>query len=83
MDNYTSYWLDRERDKDEWRYAWGQFPDSAMYNAEYGESLQYMGTWLIGGKWVHQFRHRAIPGLNERRYWNVPASAGFQVCVNA
>ena len=52
--------------------------DLAMPNVEFGESWQYMGTVngeytdsLTGKKlvgWHHQFRHRAMPGTNERMY---------------
>ena len=66
----------------EWSKAWGHFPDPAMWNDIYKESLQYMGTianTAYSGKpgechYYHEFRHRAVPGSNERRYWKVAAS---------
>lgn len=58
--------------------AWGLFADPGMHNEEFGESLQYMGTWQLAGGWTHQFRHRAIPGTNERKYWNIPVSAKWR-----
>jgi cyclophilin family peptidyl-prolyl cis-trans isomerase len=54
------------------------FPDS-MYNEVYGEVIQYMGTVqnkLTGEVW-HEFRHRAVPGTNERKYWKINPSSEF------
>lgn len=76
------YWLRTE--DPEWDTAWSQFSDPTLYNAEYHESLQYMGTvavpgdgWTDLGGYAHQFRHRAMPGTNERRYWTFRCSPGW------
>jgi hypothetical protein len=61
----------------EWDFVWSHFPDKVMYNAQYGEVLQYMGSICRNGHFLHEFRHRAIPGTNERKYWKVPASPGW------
>jgi hypothetical protein len=57
--------------------AWENFPDKVMENKVYGEVLQYMGTVLEDGAIRHEFRHRAIPKTNERKYWHIPASKNF------
>jgi hypothetical protein len=64
--------------------------DPEMYNEQYGEYLQYMGTVIAPtinyvlnmacpdyDVW-HEYRHRAIPGTNERKYWQIPASYKFK-----
>lgn len=60
-------------------WAWNMFPDKSMYNDTYGESLQYMGTVLDADTYVvhHEFRHRAVPGTNQRKYWHIHASLKF------
>jgi len=63
----------------------------AAFNKEFNESWQYMGTFYggqFGIRWMHQFRHRAHPGLqsanghniqpNERVYLNVAAPDDWQ-----
>ena len=71
------YWLSRE--DPEWDAAWSAFPDPALYNKEYGESLQYMGTIAACHcGYAHEFRHRAMLGTNERRYWRIPCTPGWE-----
>ena len=66
------------REDGEWERAWSQFPDRAMWNPEYQESLQYMGSVeTYPGAWRHEFRHRAVPGTHQRQYWYIPASEGW------
>ena len=68
-------------DNPELRKAWAQFPDPAMYNDAMDEALQYMGTIGLAsqpGVYVHQFRHRAVPRTNQRHYWNIVATEGWQ-----
>lgn len=74
-----------EQDDPEMQKAWNYFPDKQMYNAEYGEVLQYMGTVVarlgetrhaVGGR--HEFRHRAVPLTNERKYYSVPLGTEFK-----
>jgi hypothetical protein len=44
-----------------------------------GECLQYMGSAQYPGRgWVHVFRHRQVPGSDQRQYWQVLASVGWQ-----
>ena len=67
--------------------------DNCPYcNKQYNECWQYMGTihhtcetspnrlTRQPGEpaYWHQFRHRAHPIKNERRYYNIPASAGWE-----
>ena len=64
----------------EWATAWGAFPDPEMYNDERGEALQYMGTVPAtdsAGGYIHEFRHRAIPGTQQRRYWGIRSSVDW------
>lgn len=66
----------------EFTHAFSAFPDKVMHNKEYCESLQYMGTVLFAnGEVKHQFRHRAVPVTNERKYWNIEPSATFKARV--
>jgi hypothetical protein len=65
------------RDDPEWQAAWGQFADPTMRNEETGERLEYMGTALGEGGYVHCFRHRTVPGTNTRQDWGVCASPGW------
>lgn len=73
------YWLSTE--DPEWDKAWSSFRDRDMYNAAYGESLQYMGTIEVpgigAGHYFHEFRHRAVPRTNQRQYWKVLATDGW------
>jgi hypothetical protein len=63
----------------EFSYAFCQFPDPVMRNETYCESLQYMGTVITPNDVIyHEFRHRAVPGTNERKYWRIPASPSFK-----
>lgn len=62
----------------EWYAMWSTFPDPDMYNPVWHESLQYMGTFRTTAGYVHEFRHRAIPGTHERHYWRIPASPQWQ-----
>jgi hypothetical protein len=61
----------------EFNYAFSHFEDPVMHNKQYGEVLQYMGTVFYPEGIKHEFRHRAIPGTNERKYWKIPASPAF------
>jgi methionine synthase II (cobalamin-independent) len=73
-----------EHDNPEFKSMFEYFPDPLMENKELGEVLQYMGTVIERNKIkgsisqiYHQFRHRALPGTNERKYWNISASDPF------
>jgi hypothetical protein len=80
-DATCSGWLARE--DPEWAYAWSSFPDPVMAHPESGECLQYMGSAQYPGRgWVHVFRHRQVPGSDQRQYWQVPASVGWQPVRN-
>jgi hypothetical protein len=71
-----------ERDDPEFTFMFNSFPDKEMYNKQYGECLQYMGTVLKpSGNIHHEFRHRAVPGTNKRQYWQIEASNSFHVKV--
>ena len=62
----------------EWERAWSHFPDPVMVHPQSGECLQYMGSVQAPeGAWVHVFRHRQVPGSDQRQVWRVPASAGW------
>ncbi len=73
-----------DRDNPEFNRMFSYFPDKVMENKLYSEILQYMGTVIerdkIKGSILqiyHQFRHRALPETNERKYWNLLASNFF------
>ncbi len=71
-----SGWL--ERADPEWERAWSHFPDPVMAHPVNGECLHYMGsTQSPGLGWVHIFRHRQVPGSDQRQYWRIPASTGW------
>ena len=53
-----------------WHGLYSKFSDHKCENT--GETWQYMGTWIVDGYWVHQFRHRSYFG--ERKYFNVQPS---------
>jgi hypothetical protein len=68
----------------EFNVAFSHFPDPVMRNAEYHECLQYMGTVVApSGTAHHEFRHRAVPGTNERRYWKIPVSTALTRRIQA
>ena len=46
-------------------------------NVPYGESWQYMGTYLDGARFVHEFRHRQHPVTMQREIRKIPAPAGW------
>ena len=47
-------------------------PDFAQYNEQYMEVWQYMGTLDKGSnRQEHQFRHRAHPSDNQRKYTSI------------
>jgi hypothetical protein len=47
-------------------------PDFSEYNPQYNEMWQYMGTVDKGSnQQEHQFRHRAHPSNNERKYISI------------
>ena len=75
MEQTPIYWLSKE--DPEWDAAWSAFPDPSLAN--YGEVLQYMGTVNAPQcGYVHEFRHRAMPDTNQRRYWRIPCTPGWQ-----
>lgn len=63
----------------EWHYAWGFLAgrtgdeDREAYNPRCRESWQYLGSFLRGGRYWHEFRHRAHPADHSRRVVHVPA----------
>ena len=67
-------------DEPEWEVAWSHFdPDRVRWNEAYHEALQYLGSvQTLQGYWRHEFRHRAVPGTNERQYWYITATEGWQ-----
>ena len=69
-----SGWLERE--DPEWERAWSHFPDPVMAHPARGECLEYIGSAQDPGLgWVHVFRHRQVPGSDQRQSWRIPASA--------
>ncbi len=70
-------WL--ERHDPEWPRVWSHFADPIMEHAVSGECLEYMGSAQEPGcGWVHIFRHRQVPGSDQRHYWRLPASTGWE-----
>lgn len=69
-----------ERTDPEFNFMFSHFVDPVMRNELYLESLQYMGTVLEvnSGRIFHEFRHRAVPGTNERKLWQIEASPNFK-----
>jgi hypothetical protein len=63
--------------------AWQVFDDPEMLNEEYGEVLQYVGTFKENGSFVHQFRHRAHPIDNQRKLYNIAATHGWKPEIEA
>lgn len=55
----------------QWDEAWAsldaEFGDTIGHDADSGEYWQYMGTWLHGDVWDHQFRHRSLKGVRHVR----------------
>jgi len=73
-----------DHNNSEFIFAFQHFVDPVMENKEYGEVLQYVGTVLEPGGLVHhEFRHRALPIGNERKYWHIQASKRFQYEVSS
>lgn len=69
-----------DRNDPEFTKAFNNFADKEMYNPTYGERLQYMGTVIeANGSIAHQFRHRALPSTNQRKYWQFEASQDFKI----
>jgi hypothetical protein len=68
-----------DHDDPEHAAMWRRFDDPIMLNDQYAECLQYMGTVPLdqATPYVHEFRHRAVPGTNQRQYWRVPCSRGW------
>jgi hypothetical protein len=63
----------------EWARAWSYFPDPVMAHPASEEYLQYMGSAQYPERgWVHVFRHRQVTMSDQRQYWHVTASAGWQ-----
>ncbi|MBE7473122.1 MAG: hypothetical protein HS114_28665 [Anaerolineales bacterium] len=52
--------------------AWAALPGGPVA-LHHNEVWQYMGTWYLGGRWVHQFRHRCHPHTGQRSVLNIPA----------
>jgi hypothetical protein len=65
------------REDPEWHHMWSLFDVDLLNQGE--EQLEYMGTVAsqCGPGYVHQFRHRGIPGQLPRQYWAVVASEGW------
>jgi len=53
-------------------------PDFSEYNEQYNEVWQYMGTLDKSDHLEHQFRHRAHPSDNQRRYVSVTTSEDYK-----
>lgn len=63
--------------------AWQSLPGGpSAYHALSGEVWQYMGTWHIGRRWVHQFRHRCHPHTGQRSVLNIPAGRFTSTWLN-
>lgn len=63
----------------EFKIMFSNFPDPVMRNEQYLECLQYVGTVIEpSGRIKHQFRHRAVPVTNERKYWEIEPSPEFK-----
>ena len=58
----------------EYDEMWSHFPDKVMLNEKFGEVLQYMGTINLNGRYYHEFRHRSLPGSNQRGYYRISAT---------
>lgn len=66
----------------EFTKAFESFPDKVMHNPVYGEVLQYMGTVIEPtGAMRHEFRHRAMPDTNQRKYWHIPVSEALAIRI--
>lgn len=73
-----------DHEDQEFKRMFDYFPDQVMENKIYREVLQYMGTVIERNKLTgnilqiyHEFRHRALPETNERKYWKLLASNFF------
>lgn len=74
-----------KQDSTEWNYIWDfvanhpinegiEEPQTAWNN---GEAWQYMGSFKLNDKVVHQFRHRQHPKTNDRYYITFKGSDTF------
>jgi len=76
-----------KRNSSEWNYMWswlekhplneGLEEPTVAYNKDYSESWQYMGSFKQNDKVIHEFRHRAFPKDNQRKYLKLSASNNF------
>lgn len=57
-----------------WRIMQGIYGSIDCLDPESGEVWQYMGTAIVEGRHVHQFRHRRLKG--ERTYRDIPVLNG-------
>ena len=78
-----SFWFIAKEFKNDWegeiQWAFKGLPGGIeAFNAEFGESWQYMGTILYKGVFYHQFRHRMHPSTQQREYRNIPATQGWE-----
>lgn len=71
-----SRWM--EQGGAEWKRVFLLLPGGPLAECpDCGEVWQYMGTWLRGGLWLHNFRHRHHPDNGKRRYINIVAAPNW------
>lgn len=82
-------WVEALKYPGEWDLMWaglaadpvndGQKDRPCSYDAETGETWQYMGSKvsISGFEILHSFRHRNHPATKAREYRTVKASEGF------
>jgi hypothetical protein len=75
-------WL-RTRSR-EWNAAWNELAavsgdeDKTAEHPRSGECWQYMGSWFVGRRWQHTFRHRQHPQTGDRLYLHLFATRGWK-----
>jgi len=72
-----------DSDATEWGAMWNTLAsryggDPVCLDPASGEAWQYHGTWCDAGGLWHSFRHRAFPGLGERRCERIRASTLYR-----
>jgi len=76
-----------KRNSKEWRYMWKKLAEKDINKrckdeptvCENGyEIWQYMGSFKIKGKWLHEFRHRWHPITEARVYFKISASKNYK-----